>query len=133
MIFVDTSFWVALVSTRDARHAEAVELLARHGRSQLLTSTAVRGETWTFIRRRFGHGPAVVFLDRLERSALCRVEGLSPEVDRRALRWLRRRDEREYSYVDATSFELMRSLKVREALAFDGDFFAAGFIELRAA
>jgi hypothetical protein len=26
----------------------------------------------------------------------------------------------------------MRSLRIREALAFDGDFAAAGFIELRA-
>jgi predicted nucleic acid-binding protein len=48
-----------------------------------------------------------------------------------ALRWLRRHDEREYSFVDATSFALMRSLRVREALAFDGDFTAAGFLELR--
>jgi predicted nucleic acid-binding protein len=48
-----------------------------------------------------------------------------------ALRWLCRHDEREYSFVDATSFALMRSLRIREALAFDGDFTAAGFRELR--
>jgi hypothetical protein len=35
----------------------------------------------------------------------------------------------EYSFVDATSFAVMRSLRVREALAFDGDFAAAGFTE----
>ncbi len=48
-----------------------------------------------------------------------------------SLRWLRRHDEREYSFVDATSFILMRSLRIREALAFDGDLSAAGFVELR--
>lgn len=48
-----------------------------------------------------------------------------------AWQWLRRHDEREYSFVDATSFALMRRLRLREALAFDGDFSAAGFIELR--
>jgi len=47
------------------------------------------------------------------------------------LRWLRERDEREYSFVDATSFTVMRSLRIREAFAFDGDFAAAGFTELR--
>ncbi len=49
-----------------------------------------------------------------------------------ALRWLGRHDEREYSFVDATSFALMRSLRIRDALAFGGDFTAAGFRELRA-
>ncbi len=46
--------------------------------------------------------------------------------------WLRRHHERAYSFVDATSFALMRSLRIREALAFDGDFAAAGSVELRA-
>ena len=55
-----------------------------------------------------------------------------PILEAQALRWLRRHDEREYSFVDATSFVLMRSLRAHEALAFDGDFSAAGFLELRA-
>lgn len=54
------------------------------------------------------------------------------EVEEAALKWLRRHDEFESSFVDATSFALMRSLGVREALAFDGDFQAAGFVKLRA-
>lgn len=45
--------------------------------------------------------------------------------------WLCRHDERAYSCIDATSFELMRSQRILEALAFDGDFAAAGFVELR--
>jgi predicted nucleic acid-binding protein len=61
-----------------------------------------------------------------------RVELTSRELEDEALRWLRDRDEREYSFVDATSFAVMRSLRINEALAFDGDFTAAGFTELRA-
>ena len=37
-----------------------------------------------------------------------------------------------YSYVDATSFRVMRDRRLREALAFDQDFAAAGFVEVRA-
>lgn len=48
-----------------------------------------------------------------------------------AFRWLRRHDEREYSFVDAASFATMRRRRLTEALAFDGDFSAAGFVELR--
>ena len=56
---------------------------------------------------------------------------MSEALEREAIAWLRRHDERDYSFVDATSFALMRSLRIREALAFDGDFAAAGFTELR--
>lgn len=48
-----------------------------------------------------------------------------------AWRWLRSRSERDYSFVDATSFAVMRRRRIREALAFDGDFNAAGFVEVR--
>jgi predicted nucleic acid-binding protein len=45
--------------------------------------------------------------------------------------WFRRHDERVYSFVDATSFAVMRRERLREALAFGGDFSAAGFVEVR--
>jgi predicted nucleic acid-binding protein len=67
----------------------------------------------------------------LDRSQRVDVVTVTEELEAQALRWLRRHDEREYSFVDATSFALMRSLRIREALAFDGDFAAAGFVELR--
>ena len=64
--------------------------------------------------------------------ARVRLEFVDRALEGESLRWLRQHDEREYSFVDATSFALMRSLRVYEALAFDGDFEAAGFVELRA-
>ncbi len=132
MIFVDSSFWIALRLRREPSHEQAIELLARHGHHALVTSNQVRGETWTFLRRRVGHGAAVDFLDRLEHTPRVRVALVDEKLEREALRWLRRHDERPYSFVDATSFALMKRLRIREALAFDGDFAAAGFVELRA-
>ena len=97
----------------------------------MITTNHVRGETWTFVRRRSGHAAAVHFLDHLERSPRIEVLGVDDDLEREALQWLRRHDEREYSFVDATSFAVMRKRRIREALAFDGDFAAAGFVELR--
>jgi predicted nucleic acid-binding protein len=131
LIFVDTSFWAALTGRVDQRHDEAVQLFKQYGAQPLVTSSHVRGETWTFLRRRRGHRDAVAFLDLVERSARLAIVSVSEELEEEALRWLRRHDEREYSFVDATSFALMRSMKIRDALAFDGDFAAAGFTELR--
>ena len=131
-VFVDTSFWIALTSDHDDRHAEAVALMeGAPARGPLVTTNHVRGETWTFLRHRRGHRGAVAVLDRLDRTRRLRLVFVSEHVEREALRWLRRHDEREYSFVDATSFAVMRFLKIREALAFDGDFAAAGFVELR--
>jgi predicted nucleic acid-binding protein len=116
---------------KDARHGEATALLEAVEGRQLLTSNHVRGETWTLLRRRAGHRPAVAFLDMLQRTARVQLARIDEQLEEQALRWLRRHDEREYSFVDATSFALMRSLRIKEALAFDGDFAAAGFVELR--
>jgi predicted nucleic acid-binding protein len=131
VIFVDTSFWAALTFPGDEHHAHARGLLSHHGNEPLLTSNQVVGETWTLFRRRIGHRSAVQFLDGLERTARISVARVSKELESEALRWLRRHDEREYSLVDATSFALMRSFEIREAFAFDSDFSAAGFVELR--
>ena len=91
----------------------------------------VLGETWTLLRNRFGHTVALQFLATIERSSRVSVATVDAAIDEQAWEWLRRRDERAYSYVDATSFEIMRRERITEALAFDQDFTAAGFIEVR--
>ena len=123
--------WIAVRNRRDANHDQAQRLLRRHADAALITSSQIRGETWTFLRRRADHASAVDFLDALDRSPRLQLVQVSEDLEAEALRWLRRHDEREYSFVDATSFAVMRTRKIREALAFDGDFKAAGFVELR--
>jgi uncharacterized protein len=132
VIFVDTSFWIAVRNRRDAHHDEARALIRQVGTEPLVTSSHVRGETWTYLRRKAGHAAAVGFLDHLARSRSVALVPVSSDLEDRVLVWLRRHDERAYSFVDATSFAVMRSMKIRRALAFDGDFTAAGFEELRA-
>jgi len=131
MIFVDTSFWVALRNRRDDHHAAARALLQSNASAPLISTNHVRGETWTFLRRRAGHASAAEFLDLIEDAVRLHIEHVDEATERDAISWLKRHDEREYSFVDATSFALMRRLGVGEALAFDGDFTAAGFVELR--
>ena len=130
MRFADTSFWIALQVARDHRHGTATELW-RGDRGPVRTSNLVVGETWTWLRRRAGHEAALRFLDVIEHSQRVSVVAVDEAIDERAWTWLRRHDERTYSYVDATSFEIMRRERITEALAFDGDFAAAGFVEAR--
>jgi uncharacterized protein len=131
VLFADTSFWGALHLPRDTHHRDAAHLLAAHGDTPLVTTNVVRGETWTLLRSRKGHRVAVDFLERMERSARVELVEVDRETENEALNWLRRHDERAYSFVDATSFAVMRARGIARALAFDGDFSAAGFVELR--
>lgn len=131
MIYVDSSFWIARFLSRDRRHDEAVSLHRAAGNVRVVTSNHVLGETWTFLRKRAGHRKSMAWLDALVGEPGVRVEPIGAELEAEAWGWLRAHDERSYSFVDATSFALMRKLRIREALAFDGDFAAAGFVELR--
>ncbi len=126
MIFVDTSFWIAYYNSRDPRHDAAMELLRQSASTQLVTTNHVRGETWTFLRRRTDYQLAMRFVDRLERSTQVRTVFVSERQERDALKWLRHHDERPYSYVDATSFVIMRAMHIRDVLGYDEDFAAAG-------
>ncbi|HEU0169703.1 MAG TPA: VapC toxin family PIN domain ribonuclease [Chloroflexota bacterium] len=136
MKFADTGWWAAWTWPGDARHPDATRLLSSlQPREQLLTTNFVAGETWTLLRARDRHETAVMFRNRIE--ALASADRLilhrvSADQEAAAWEWLRRHDERVYSFVDATSFQVMRDRRLREALAFDSDFAAAGFVEVRA-
>jgi len=130
--FVDTSYWVALFFPADANHADASSLWTA-GPGALLSTNHVMGETWTFLRRRVGFAAAVRGVGAIEGSPKVTVLRVPQLAEDDAWTWLRRHDEREYSFVDATSFAIMRRRRMREVLAFDGDFAAAGFVEVRPA
>jgi len=130
MRFVDTSYWVALFFALDSHHPEARRLWERQP-GPVLTTNHVLGETWTFMRRRRGHADALRVIDAVRSSPRVTAVRVPQGVEDEAWRWLRRHDERELSFVDATSFAMMRRQRLNEALAFDGDFAAAGFVELR--
>jgi predicted nucleic acid-binding protein len=133
--FADTSWWVAWSLPGDGRHRDAVALLDHVGSvEQVLTTNLIVGETWTFLNRKDGHVTALAYLDRideLEGQTRLTVHRVTREQEDKAWDWLRRHDERPFSFVDATSFQVMRDRRLREALAFDQDFTTAGFLELR--
>jgi predicted nucleic acid-binding protein len=116
----------------DRWHDDAVvafrALLARG--LTLITTNFVVSETYTLLRRAHDHGAAMRFLDRL--SASPRVEKLHVDaaIDRAAEDILRRFDDQEFSFVDGTSFAVMRRRRIRLAFAFDVHFATAGFVRI---
>ena len=131
MLFVDTSYLVGLAQASDSAHRAAHRLRERFESELVCTSELVLGEMWTLLRRRMGQFHAVSWVDRVRAAPAIRVEQIDEDVVADAWAWLRLHDERPYSFVDATSFVLMRRLRIIDVLAFDDGFEAAGFTVAR--
>lgn len=128
-VFVDTSAWFALADGGDSNHRQAAQRfrqLARERRT-LLTTNHVIGETYTVLRVRLGSSVAHGFLRRARDSEVTQRVFISPEWEAAAEDILYQYVDQDFSYVDATSFVVMRRLNVREAFAFDHHFAIAGF------
>ena len=130
MIFVDSSYFVAAFWAEDGHWEAATRLTDAYAGDRLVTTSHVRGEMWTVMQRRAGHAAAAEWVEELSRSRF-EVFHIDQQTEHAALRWLRHHPEREYSFVDATSFAFMRERAIEHALTFDEDFEAAGFELLR--
>lgn len=125
MIFLDTGFLFALVSTNDEHHERVVEVFRTFKGArladQLLTTNHVVAEAIT-LARKIGHEQAARLGDRLYSEKLARVHWATPDEERAAFDYFKRHRDQAYSLVDCLSFVTMERLGIREALAVDSDF-----------
>ena len=128
-LFVDSGAWIALVSFRDGRHADADRLFreAAVRRLPLITTNLVLAEVHRWLLFHAGVRPALAALDKLEAGARVTIEFATVEHHLAARRWLERLVDQRISYTDAVSFAVMQARRCRTALAFDHDFVVAGF------
>ena len=128
-LFVDTGGFFALQVPNDRWHAQARDTLqAALARGLRLTTTNhVVGETYSLLVKTHGHAAAWRFLDVLGRSARLERVFVDEPAEREAFEVLRRYADQAFSFVDGTSFAVMRRRKISLALAFDRHFAAAGF------
>ena len=110
-------------------HAPAARYLrhAADGTRRLITTNYVAAETYTLIRMRLGRTPAHEFLSRLRLSAQVERVFVPQDWETEAEAILADFVNQDLSYVDATSFVVMRRLQLNTAFAFDDHFSVAGF------
>jgi uncharacterized protein len=125
VIFVDTGFLFALVSTKDEHHNRVVEAFRAFQDArlsdQLLTTNHVIAETIT-LTRKLGHDPATRLGERLYAEKLASIHWATPDEERDAFAYFKRYRDQAYSFTDCLSFVVMDKLGIREALAVDSDF-----------
>jgi predicted nucleic acid-binding protein len=126
VIFVDTSFFVALMDPRDKNHRRAVEAFQSFQGQRLnrvlLTTNNVVLEAITVTRYEVGHALALTTGATLYSEKLARIHRTTAEEEAAAFEYLKQHEDKAYSAVDCLSFVVMLELGITEALAFDEDF-----------
>ncbi len=125
-IFVDTSGWFALLSTQDRYHPQAKEYL-KQSSSPLVTTNYIIAETVNLLMSREYHALAVTFLEKIEQSPQVSVHHISPSQHQETVIFFKQHSDKEFSFIDCSSFVVMKNLSCHKALAFDHHFYQAGF------
>ena len=131
-VFVDTSAFLAALDTGDKYHGEAEKRWSALSKSpsELWTTDYVRLESWSLIQRRLGAEAVMSFQD--DWLPLCKIHEVCRDGFERAAAQWRIAQRRNLSLVDLTSFDAMRQLAIRTALAFDQHFQEMGYLEVEA-
>jgi predicted nucleic acid-binding protein len=127
VIFVDTSALLALVNMNDEFHKQAKQQwkFLIENKATLLTNNYVILESIFLIQRRFG----MDWIHELQAEVLSLIEVTWIDEDQHqgALTTFLKANRRQLSLVDCSSFESMRHLGIKSALAFDDHFREQGF------
>jgi uncharacterized protein len=133
-VFMDTAGFLALWDAADEHHARALRLqaeLARKGR-RFLTTDYVLDETVTLLLVRHSHSTAADFLETVTSSESLRLHWVTPDRFHSAAAFFARHHDKEWSFTDCVSFELMHELNLRDSFTTDQHFLQAGFNPLLA-
>ena len=127
-IFVDTSAWIGLEVANDQRHQPAIAFKQGLGRAyRWVTTNWVVWETVTWLRSHAGHAAAVRFNENVRASTLLELITVTAEYEAQAWELFKRYDDKVFSFVDCTSFAIMRAVRLTTAFAFDEHFKQMGF------
>ena len=122
-VFLDTGAFLALADEDDDYHTAAKSIYTEllQSKAQLLTSNFVLSETYTLIRSRVSHRDATKFMRSLDQTGI-RVLHVGQSIEQTAKAIFARYDDKDFSFVDCTSFALIDHHRLDHAFAFDGHF-----------
>jgi uncharacterized protein len=128
-VFVDSGAWSALALVKDPLHGQAREqwILLRETGAKLHTSVPVIVETFTFLDRNANRDVALIWKESIYKPGAVKIVPCELRDLELAWGYFLRADFHKLSVVDATSFVVMKRLRIRLAYTFDHHFAVAGF------
>jgi len=123
-LFADTGAFIALADADDENHKSAAPFYrdAREKGARFITTNFVVCETLNYLTARISHHIAVLFVENLKKNGFIEVTTVTPSVEEEAFTIFKRYADKDFSFTDCTSFSVMKSLKLKNAFAFDKHF-----------
>jgi len=122
LIFMDTSALFAVANAKDEDHKRARDFLSKMAEEKVtfIVTNFILSETYTLMLRKIGRDKAINYVESLRNTA--EIERVSEEDENKAWQIILRYRDKDFSYVDATSFAVMERLGMRDAFSFDEHF-----------
>jgi len=128
-VFVDTSFYVALVNVRHARHQQALDF-SKAFRGRQVTTDFVFIKLGTWISRTGDRAVFVRLLEQLQADKNTSIHPAHRDLFQQGVTLFKHRPDKDWSLTDCISFVVMNSQGLTDALTADHHFEQAGFTAL---
>ncbi len=119
MIFVDSSFFIALVLENDQWHDKALELIPKLEKSQKMVSGLIISETVTIIGSRAGGKAGKMIYDNIKDN--CKIFPQEQSLYDHAIYTYLQYDGT-LSLTDSVTIEIMKKCNIQKIVSFDSDF-----------
>lgn len=128
-LLIDTGAFYSRYVAQDQYHQESLSLWKKIGAQKIpcITTNFILSEFIALIVYRFGTKQALQAAREIYMSHTLRILPISLEIELKALDWMERFSDQDFSMTDATSFALMEERKITTAFTFDHHFEVAGY------
>ena len=128
-MLIDTSGFLCFLDKRDFRHQRAAEYFmsarSRPTHNYVLAELVALAES-----RNYSREITLNFLSDILEDSETEIIWATENLTERAINFLRKRKDKEWSLCDAVSFLLMKEHGISEALTTDHHFEQAGYVQL---
>jgi len=129
-VFADTNFWIAIFDERDSLHqaaTNAIRILPENCR--IVTSQTIFSEVLESFAKRsvFIKEEIIAFVAEVILDSSVILEPSTPKLFDDTITFYRKHCDKEWGFIDCSSFVIMKRKGIKEALTYDKHFIQAGF------
>ena len=128
-VFIDTSYFLALVNSRDKYH-ETAKTMAAQVSPPFITSEAVLFELGNALAKPPHRVLAIQVLRQIRADTSIEIVSIGSDLFAQTVAFYQSRPDKAWGLTDCSSFVIMQQRGLREALTADAHFEQAGFTRL---